>query len=212
MDFLSNLFGFSDIRSNAFMPRDMKFDMARNKVNEQAREQIFNSLTKIGTSFASAYQAYDYESKAKKARAIAYRNAQILAQAQMESNLKLAQYESDRRNEAARVLEGNIPNLMLAAEQTREQGRRAQAQRLGQIQSRYASSGVMVGTGSSKLVMQDVIKETDLSVQNQFTSSINEIKDIANAAARERLEAQFAVWSAEEQNRFIQANVNQRLS
>lgn len=198
-------------QSNAFLPQADKFDMARAQANTNAWRGIFSSVGRLGQSFAAAWKARDYEKKAEAARQAAYRNAQIVAQAQMESNLKLAQYESDRRIDSARVLESNIPSLMKAAEETRERGRRMQAQQQGQVRARYASSGVQIGTGSARLVLEDVLRESDISVDNQFQASMNQIRDTANAAARERLEAQFAVWSAEEQNRFISANVQQRL-
>lgn len=206
--FVSSLPSF---QSNAFLPQADKFDLARQAANQRGVTSIFSSIGRLGQSFAAAWKARDYEEKAAAAKAAAYRNAQIVAQAQMESNLKLAQYESDRRIDAARILESNIPSLMKAAEETREQGRRMQAQQQGQIRARYASSGVQVGTGSARLVMEDVLKESDIAIDNQFQSALNGIRDTANAAARERLEAQFAVWSATEQNRFISANVQQRL-
>lgn len=199
-------------QSNAFLPRDDKFQLARQQAQADGFSNILGALGRVGNSFAAAWKAKDYEEKAAEARAAAYRNAQIVAQAQMESNLKLAQYESDRRMEAARLLDANVPKLLQAASETREQGRRAQAQALGRTKAQYASSGVQVGTGSSRLVMQDVLRETDLAVSNEFEGMMTQIQDTANAAARERLEAQFAVWSAEEQNRFINANVQMRLS
>lgn len=212
MNFAGGLFGLSDYQSQAFAPKDVQFSVARNKVQEQANKRVWESISKIGTGLGDAFAAYNYQKKAAAAKAAAYRNAQVVAQAQMESTLKLAQYESDRRIEASQVLEGNIPNMMLAADQTREQGRRMQAQRAGEVQARYASSGLLVGTGSARLVFQDVLSESDKSITNQYKSSLNEMRDVANAAMKERLEAQFAVWSAEEQNRFYKANVDQRLS
>jgi hypothetical protein len=206
------MFDFTDFfRSQSNYPvgqnRAAQYQWQRQQASQ---EGVSSSLSIIGGIFgkmAEANRARDYADAVNEAKLQAYANARKVADAQKESNLKLADFQATLKEQNAAYLTNNAFMMKDAAILENELGVSNMARVGGDIKAQFATSGVTIGTGSTKDIISSLVGQVDLDRKNKYSARLNEINSTLAQVASEKLDAAFIKWNAKEQNRFIDANV-----
>lgn len=197
--------------SNAFAPESVKYQQQRDAITTNGVNQSLGILSGIFDNIGKVNQADDYAEWVNRNQAVARDNAMRLADAQSASNTLIADYSATIQENNATTLANYALSLQNDAQYNREQGFKQVAADKGAAIASYAGGGVMVGTGSAAIVVDNVVKEGVNATERQYTQAASEVRNTLNQVTQERLSAAFTRWSAEETNRFLKASVSQRL-
>jgi len=185
------------------------YDWQRSRVQSNGLMEILGVFGKIGGRLSEANRARNYADDLIAARQAAYTNSVTIANAQKESNLKVAAFSAGLKLDNANVLKANAYNLknLTIIEQARSVSEASQA--TSAARSGFARSGVQVGTGSALDVEKNILSEMQYDAKNKYTARLNQIKEFLTQSAQLETEAAFTEWSARDENRFIDARVQQ---
>lgn len=188
-----------------------QYDWQRSQVASSAFSDIFGVIGGIGERFSNAAAARDYAEKAAAAQAVAYENARKISAATKESMLMYSEFLKMEKLKNVARMETNSLNLRTLAESERTRGMGSVLKMVGDAKSEYSASGVRVGTGSTKNVMDQLLEIGDRTVRGKYSERVNQIGQMLNSAAQEKLDASMVEWSAKERARFLDANTDLRL-
>lgn len=206
------MFDFTDFfRSQSSYPvgqnRAAQYQWQRQQASQDGVNSTLSVIGNIFGKMAEANRARDYADAVNAAKLQAYANSRKIADAQKESNLKLADFQATLKEQNAAYLTNNAFMMKDAALLENELGTGNMARVRGEVQAQFATSGVVIGTGSTKDLVSSIVGQVDLERKQKYSARLNEINATLSQAASEKLDAAFIKWNAKEQNRFIDANV-----
>ncbi len=187
------------------------YDYQRGRAANQGLGQVFDVIGGIGSRLSASWAARDYADQVAEAQAIAYENARKIVAAQKESITKAAEFSAQLKERNADILFNNAYNMQQFALQEKEQGFAYAMRVSGDYEAEFASSGVQLGTGSTKAVEQNLIDDAMFKSDSRYKERLNQIHDTLNKMQSERISAEFDRWSAKERGRFLDANTDIRL-
>jgi hypothetical protein len=194
---------------SGFTPSSNKsnmYDFQRSQITSQANNSFFDIIGGIGSKLSNAWAARDYADQVAEAKAISYQNAQVVAEAQKEYNLKAAEFQNELRQRNSNILMNNAYNLRSFALQEKEDGFAYAMRVSGDYKAEFASSGVQLNTGSTRDVENFLIDSAMTKSDRTYKDRLNQISEVVNKAQSEALAGTYELWSAKERNRFIDAN------
>jgi hypothetical protein len=188
-----------------------QYDWQRSKIASNAFSSIFDTIGGIGNQLTSAWAARDYADKAAAAQQRAYENAAKIAAAQKESLMMFADFNAtEMRKNASRMMTA-ATNLRTSAEVERNINLNNTLMLGNEAKYQYASSGVVVNTGSAKDVTKAIIEISDRNTNQSYKERINQITSALDQSAQQKLNADMTQWAAKERGRFLDAQTDLRL-